>query len=455
MPDYSDIRLLVVDDEAALRNLLGEVLRDDGFNVETAETGEQALALFEKDAADIILSDMSMPGMSGIDLLKKVKELRGERVEFVIITANATLDTAIAATKYGAVDYLRKPVDDISEISRLAERLAARVRERREKERVVSGLMDIARTLVGPSGDPFLVRTDGVIERLPIPETGVTLSAGSVGAAKIPLADEVTITLAHAENGVRILTNGAGDVKLLRIDGVPAKEAHLRGGEHVNVGAVDFRFVNPQRLPDSDKLLESAAKLFGSGSSTRKSESGLKFTGRLEETGLPNLLQMMNLLNKNGLLQVREESGTEGEMQLRDGELFHAKMGTVEGRKAVQRMLGWNKGEFSFESRAIDGRRTIEERTDALLLDSMRQIDELKALGKSVPPRNLRVAVARRPTDLTPEEKAVLDAVSRFGTVGTILDKSPVADLDILRALIRFRKEGAITVVAAAPATGT
>jgi hypothetical protein len=118
-------------------------------------------------------------------------------------------------------------------------------------------------------------------------------------------------------------------------------------------------------------------------------------------------------------------------------------------------MLGWSKGEFSFESRAIDGRRTIEERTDALLLDSMRQIDELKALGKSVPPRNLRVAVARRPSDLTPEEKAVLDAVSRFGTVGTILDKSPVADLDILRALIRFRKEGAITVVAAAPATGT
>ena len=131
MPDFSDIRLLVVDDESALRNLLGEVLKDDGFNVRTADSGEQALALFEAEPADLVFSDMSMPGMSGIDLLKKVKELRGEMVEFVIITANATLDTAIAATKHGATDYLRKPVEDIGDISRLAARISVRIRERR------------------------------------------------------------------------------------------------------------------------------------------------------------------------------------------------------------------------------------------------------------------------------------------------------------------------------------
>src|SRR5205823_1741569 len=153
------------------------------------------------------------------------------------------------------------------------------------------------------------------------------------------------------------------------------------------------------------------------------------FTGRLEETGLPNLLQMMNLLNKNGVLLVKEDGGPEGEMQLRDGELFHARLGAVEGRKAVARMIGWNKGNFSFESKTIDGRRSIEERSDALLLDAIRQLDELKALGKSVPPRNLRVAVAagRRPAELSPEERSVLDAVSRFGQVGTILDKSQLS----------------------------
>src|SRR5688500_6356639 len=196
VPDFSDIRLLVVDDEIALRSLLAEVLTDDGFNVRTAESGEDALSQFQKEPADIILSDMSMPGMSGIDLLKKVKELRGEAVEFVIITANATIDTAILATKHGAVDYLRKPVDDIAQISRLAERLASRVRERRDKERMVSGLLDVARTLVGPSADPFLVRVEsGVIERLPVPPDGLVLSAKAQGPANVPLTEDVVVKI--------------------------------------------------------------------------------------------------------------------------------------------------------------------------------------------------------------------------------------------------------------------
>lgn len=447
MPEFSDIRVLVVDDEPALRMLLTEVLTDDGFNVRPAESGEQALEMFQQEPADIMLSDMSMPGMSGIDLLKKVKELRGEQVEFVIITANATLDTAILATKHGAVDYLRKPVDDIAEISRLAERLAIRVRERREKDRMVSGLLDIARTLVGPSADPFLVRTADVIERIAVPAEGLTLSATANGAAKVPLPEDVSVVITRTPQEIRVRTENAGDVKHLRIDGVPAKEAVLHGGERLHVGNADFRFVNPARLPDSDRLLASAAKLFGT-EDEKRNQPGLKFTGRLEEVGLPNLLQMMNLLNKNGVLEVKEKAGPSGEIHLQDGEVFHARLVPVEGRKAVQRMLHWSSGDFAFEARPIEKRRTIEERTDALLLESVRQMDELKALGKAAPPRNLRVAVTSRPPDATAEEKAILDAVARFGLVGTILDKSPISDLDILRALIRFRKEGAITVVA-------
>lgn len=447
MPDFSDIRVLVVDDEPALRNLLGEVLKDDGFDVRLADSGEQALELFQAQAADVILSDMSMPGMSGIDLLKKVKELRGELVEFVIITANATLDTAILATKHGAVDYLRKPVDDITEISRLAERLAGRVRERREKDRMVSGLLDIARTVVGSSADPFLVRTDrGVLERLPIPAEGLVLSADAPDAAKVPIVGDGLVRITREGNEIRIRAEDTGDVKPMRVDGVPAKEAVLQGGEHVNVGTADFRYVNLARLPDGESLLDTATKVFGLGA--QKQGAALKFHGSLDEVAFPNLIQMMNLLNKNGVLVVKEASGPTGEVHMQNGEPVHARLSPVEGKKALQRMLAWTKGEFTFESKPVDGRRTILERTDSLLLDALRQIDEMKALGKAVPPRTLRVAVTTRPPDLTPEEKAVLDAVSRFGTVGMILDKSPVADLEILRALIRFRKEGAITVVA-------
>ncbi|HVO30069.1 MAG TPA: response regulator [bacterium] len=450
MPDYSDIRLMVVDDESALRNLLTEILTDDGFKVRAAESGEQALEFFQQEPADIILSDMSMPGMSGIDLLKKVKELRGDHVEFVIITANATLDTAILATKYGAVDYLRKPVEDITEISRLAERLSARVRERREKERVVSGLLDIARAVVGPSADPFLVRSGAVIERLPIPEGGLVLSANAQGAAKVSLSGDMAVKLTRVPSGdVTVTAVDSGDVKPVRIDGIPAKDGVLHGGEHLNIGGADFRFVDPRRVPESEKLLAEARRLFGQDEGApAKAQTTLRLAGRLDEVALPNLIQMMNLLNKNGVLALKGDAGASGEMYVKDGELIHARLGPVEGRKAVQRMLAWSAGEFSFEQRAVDARRTIEERTDSLLLDSLRQLDELRALGKAVPPRTLRVAVVGRPPDTTSEEKEVLDAVTRYGSVGSILDKCSVPDVDILRALIRFRKEGAITVVA-------
>ena len=454
MPDFSDVRLLVVDDESALRNLLGEVLTDDGFNVRTADSGEQALALFEAEPADIVLSDMSMPGMSGIDLLKKVKELRGDMVEFVIITANATLDTAIAATKHGATDYLRKPVEDIGDISRLASRLAVRIRERREKDKMMSGLMDLARTLVAPPGDPFLVRTDGAIERLAVSAEGLILSTTADGAARVALDGEIQVKITRQGPDVAIATLNAGDQKLRRIDGTPAKDAILHGGEHISLAGADFRFVNPRRLPDGDKLLSSAAKLFGAEpDGVRKEDGSVKLSGKLEEIGLPNLLQMMNLLNKSGVLQVKEETGTTGEIHIQNGEMVHARLVPVEGKKAVQRMLGWAKGEFAFEAKPLAPSRTIEERSQPILIDGMRMIDELKALGKSAPPRTLRLAVTHRPADVTSEEKQVLDAVSRFGLVGTILDRSTVSDVDILRALIRFRKEGAITVVATA--TGT
>ncbi len=456
MPDFSDIRLMVVDDESALRNLLAEILTDDGFKVRAAENGEQALEWFQAEPADIILSDMSMPGMSGIDLLKKVKELRGDLVEFVIITANATLDTAILATKYGAVDYLRKPVEDITEISRLAERLAVRVRERRDKDRVVSGLLDIARAVVGPSAEPFLVRSGAVIERLQIPESGLTLSPEAQGSAKISLPPDQSVVFSRTATGdVRVEAVDTGDVKPIRIDGVPAKEGILHGGEHVNVGAADFRFVDPRRLPDSEKLLTEAQRLFGQDSAAEKKPASLKLSGRLDEIALPNLIQMMNLLNKNGVLALKGDAGASGEMHVKDGELVHARLGAVEGKKAVQRMLTWATGEFSFEQRSVDSRRTIEERTDSLLLDAMRQIDELRQLGKAIPPRSLRVAVVGRPSDATAEEKEVLDAVTRYGSVGSILDKCAVDDVDILRALIRFRKEGAITVVATTQSLGS
>ena len=114
------LRVLVVDDEPGMRMAVARVLntytvRADersagavGFSVETAESGEAALEMMAASAPDILLLDMKMGGMSGLDVLREMRERRIETLT-VMITAYATLETAIEATKRGAHDFLPKP----------------------------------------------------------------------------------------------------------------------------------------------------------------------------------------------------------------------------------------------------------------------------------------------------------------------------------------------------------
>ncbi|HEX7666564.1 MAG TPA: sigma-54 dependent transcriptional regulator [Polyangiaceae bacterium] len=102
------VRVLVVDDEAGLRRSLERVLASRGFLVETAEDGEQALAAVTEREPEVVLMDIMMPRMSGLDALQHIK--RGApHIEVVMMTAHADVDTAVAAVKSGAYDFLTKP----------------------------------------------------------------------------------------------------------------------------------------------------------------------------------------------------------------------------------------------------------------------------------------------------------------------------------------------------------
>ncbi len=103
-------RVLVVDDEANLRKVLAAILRKDGYEVALAEDGEQALAEFEKNGADVVISDLVMPKLGGMDLLTRVRALRAD-VPVIIITAHGTVDSAVEAIKGGAFDYITKPFE--------------------------------------------------------------------------------------------------------------------------------------------------------------------------------------------------------------------------------------------------------------------------------------------------------------------------------------------------------
>jgi len=103
-------RILVVEDDAAARVGLEQLIRAWGFDVEAAADGEQALERIASFHPGIILTDLVVPKIGGLDLLHKVAEL-GEHVTTVILTAQGTIETAVEAIKQGAYDYLTKPVD--------------------------------------------------------------------------------------------------------------------------------------------------------------------------------------------------------------------------------------------------------------------------------------------------------------------------------------------------------
>ena len=103
-------KILIVDDEKVVRESLFHWFEEDNYQVETAEDGEIALQKYEKEKFDLLLVDMKMPGMSGLDLLSKIKAIDKDAL-IILITAFASVPTAITALKTGAFDYVTKPVD--------------------------------------------------------------------------------------------------------------------------------------------------------------------------------------------------------------------------------------------------------------------------------------------------------------------------------------------------------
>jgi len=102
--------ILIVDDEKIVRESLYHWFEEEDYFVDTAEDGETALKKYEKEKFDLLLVDMKMPGMSGLDLLSKIRAIDNDAL-IILITAFASVPTAITALKNGAFDYVTKPVD--------------------------------------------------------------------------------------------------------------------------------------------------------------------------------------------------------------------------------------------------------------------------------------------------------------------------------------------------------
>ncbi len=128
-------RIIVVDDDRHLRETLSDLLTLEGYQVEMAGTGEDALSLTEKEEFDVSVLDIQLPGISGIDVLRKIKETHPD-MEVIILTGRATLETAIEAVNAGAFFFIQKPLDP--EFLKLTIRRAIEAREARlQKEELL------------------------------------------------------------------------------------------------------------------------------------------------------------------------------------------------------------------------------------------------------------------------------------------------------------------------------
>jgi DNA-binding NtrC family response regulator len=145
------ISILIVDDEVSVRDSLYNWFIEDGYQVQCAEDAKVALSFLESESYDIVLADIKMPGMDGLEMLKRIKTLKKEAI-VIMMTAFATVDTAVQALKDGAFDYITKPFDpdDLSHLIRNASRQIMLAEENEVlKEKVV--LLENVEDLIGKS----------------------------------------------------------------------------------------------------------------------------------------------------------------------------------------------------------------------------------------------------------------------------------------------------------------
>jgi two-component system response regulator HydG len=182
------VRILVVDDEQSQRELLQMVLTDEGYNVETASSGEEAVERVKEQFYNMVIMDLRMGGMGGLEALKEMREI-SPTIQVLIVTAFASVDSAVDAMRSGALNYLTKPID-LNELKVTVEKTVEHsnlVQENRSLRAQVEGTFKAAE-IIGKSQ-----AITGIFETLSMvaPTDATVLILGESGTGKELIADAI------------------------------------------------------------------------------------------------------------------------------------------------------------------------------------------------------------------------------------------------------------------------
>jgi DNA-binding NtrC family response regulator len=189
-------RILVVDDEKLIRWSVGERLQRDGYEVLSAESGEQALQVVSSSSPDVMLLDVKLPGIDGISTLQRALALHPE-MTVLMMSAHSTVDVAVEAMKHGAIDFLVKPFP-FQSLDAAVQRALSTARTRRQIAALTSERKATAlETLVGAS--PAMEQVRSVVARLGGSDATTVLIEGESGAGKEVVARCVHFESARAD----------------------------------------------------------------------------------------------------------------------------------------------------------------------------------------------------------------------------------------------------------------
>ena len=191
------IRVLLVDDDALLRQLVGDQLGLSGFSVRLAASGEEALRALGEADYDVVLLDIQMPGMSGLDALREIRKIE-DAPEIIMLTADTSLSTGIEAMRLGAYDYLTKPstLDEIEAVVRKAD----------EKRRLVRQNASLRAAMRGTPADenfatPALVYRNAEMESIvALAETAARLDSTVLITGESGTGKDVVARYIHARS---------------------------------------------------------------------------------------------------------------------------------------------------------------------------------------------------------------------------------------------------------------
>jgi pSer/pThr/pTyr-binding forkhead associated (FHA) protein len=253
--------------------------------------------------------------------------------------------------------------------------------------------------------------------------------------------------------GAQITIQDLGSTNGTFVNGEKIKKVRLKEGDRILIGTSIIKLVSVEGGQSAQLTEAEARSRMDQSAQRRPSGPGRPMSGSIEEIPLPDLLQLLSTSRKSGVLSIRGESGL-GKIYLRKGQIYYASIDDsfdLAPRKAVYRLLTWQSGTFELEPPdERDVLEEIKESTEALLMEGVRQLDELRRIEAELPPRGTMLAMIHplQPAlrELSPAEIDVFQTVLNYGTVQAVLDKSTLTDLETAQSILSLMQRGYVAV---------